>query len=316
MDVQMADKKQTNEPSQVPPGEMPRIRPLFLNRDQTEALNIHIGQGMREAWEARDRRCGALSTNGVDQTTHIRNWVIAWMPWFNDVALGHHRAWSAILEDAKIRPASTAEIDDVCEQYEPYRKMCVDINRELCIEAVDSSINPDYVKSFTSHFPNIASTAFCVKLIEPLRAKLLVRILEPAGDGDAEGNGQQSPSIEPKKAKKPPVKDRAEAKVKKLGGVFPGVNDLAKMIKCSPGTLSELINGHKSTYLEARKAEYDANRKGAPQTLQLTSMTLDNISQSTEDGPQEAAGKPESLDDLIADQGDAIKWERRGRIRP
>ncbi len=89
---------------------------------------------------------------------------------------------------------------------------------------------------------------------------------------------------------------KAEQWVKKHNGKFPGVNSLAKILDAAQSSLSKAIKD--SSYLKARKAEHEAERKGKPRETQMTDMVLDGSVQATERDPQNQA----ALNELVAEQ--------------
>jgi hypothetical protein len=77
------------------------------------------------------------------------------------------------------------------------------------------------------------------------------------------------------------AKDKAERHVKRNG--YPGLKALAKIVECSPATMSKAIE--RSPHLKARKAEYEAERTGKPRETPMTDVVLDNTQQTTEADP-------------------------------
>jgi len=114
-------------------------------------------------------------------------------------------------------------------------------------------------------------------------------------------NGTTSSKVgeNPIRELKKELRDRAEHHVREIcGNVFPGVRKLARALGCE-NRLASLQNAIKSsTYLKARIAERDDNRKKNERVGPLTEVHLDQVAQSTEPNPSET----ETLDDLIADQ--------------
>ncbi len=102
------------------------------------------------------------------------------------------------------------------------------------------------------------------------------------------------------------LRERAENHVKTVcNGIFPGVRGLARALPCER-RLSSLVNAiRSSTYLSARKAEYDKRRKTQPRERKLTEVDLDQIAQSTEPDPAQV------LDDLIDEQATEDRRDKR-----
>jgi hypothetical protein len=108
---------------------------------------------------------------------------------------------------------------------------------------------------------------------------------------------------------------KAEEWVKRHGNQFPGVQALARQLRCAKSSLGNAIK--ESVYLKARKAEYDKGRKGKPCEIALTGVHQDSIPQSTEPDPSEDAQRDEELNKLIAEQERDMKAdERPSRRKP
>ena len=87
---------------------------------------------------------------------------------------------------------------------------------------------------------------------------------------------------------------------------FPGFAVLRDALGCPKSSLHDAFKS--STYLKARKAEYEAKRSGMPKTVSMTDIVLDSTKQTTE--PDHV----ETVDELIADQeADARADEARER---
>jgi len=67
---------------------------------------------------------------------------------------------------------------------------------------------------------------------------------------------------------------------------FPGVTALAKIVGCSSSNMSNKIIPN-SKYLDARRAEHKASKKGGPREIPMNDVILDNTPQTTEPDPQE-----------------------------
>lgn len=85
----------------------------------------------------------------------------------------------------------------------------------------------------------------------------------------------------------------AERYVKTHGGVFPGVRPLARILGCPASSLSNAVKA--STYLQARKAEANRDKKKA-RIGPLSRIDLDHHKQEREPDPDSR------LEDLIAEQ--------------
>jgi len=90
----------------------------------------------------------------------------------------------------------------------------------------------------------------------------------------------------------------AEQHVKDHNGSFPGRNKLAKCIGCSPDTMSKAIA--RSPYLNARKAEHEANKKGSNRERQVTG-SLDDFA-AARPSEDEQASRDAELDRLMKEQ--------------
>lgn len=101
----------------------------------------------------------------------------------------------------------------------------------------------------------------------------------------------------------------AEQHVKDHHGSFPGRNKLAEIIGCSRDTMSKAIK--RSPYLNARKAEHEANKKGSNRERQVTG-SLDDFAAA---GPSEneQASRDAELDRLMKEQ--RAEQMREGKFR-
>ena len=101
----------------------------------------------------------------------------------------------------------------------------------------------------------------------------------------------------------------AEQHVKDHHGSFPGRNKLAKYIGCSPDTMSKAIK--RSPYLNARKAEHEANKKGSNRERQVTG-SLDDFA-AADPSADEQANRDAELDRLMKEQ--RAEQMRDGKFR-
>lgn len=101
----------------------------------------------------------------------------------------------------------------------------------------------------------------------------------------------------------------AEQHVKDHHGSFPGRNKLAEIIGCSRDTMSKSIK--RSPYLNARKAEHEANKKGSNRERQVVG-SLDDFAAA---GPSEdeQASRDAELDRLMKEQ--RAEQMREGKFR-
>ena len=119
-----------------------------------------------------------------------------------------------------------------------------------------------------------------------------------------------SVGVEPGFETRQSLRERAENHVKTAcNGIFPGVRKRARVLGCER-RLSSLVNAiGSSTYLSARKAEYDKRRQGRPREETLTEVHLDQRAQSTEPDPAE------TLDELIDEQAVDLRNDQRATKR-
>jgi hypothetical protein len=90
------------------------------------------------------------------------------------------------------------------------------------------------------------------------------------------------------------AKEKAEKYCKR--NPFPGLNALAKLIKCSTATMKKAID--RSSRLRAVVAEHNAKRKSVPD-VPLTDAAADSYKQAREQDPHEAAATEELLQRLL-----------------
>ena len=104
---------------------------------------------------------------------------------------------------------------------------------------------------------------------------------------------------------------KAEAHVKAHRGVFPGRNKLANIVGCSPSSITKAVT--RSVYLKARKAEYEATKRGSSPERQ-SSQPLEDLA-SNKDWKKSEADRDEALEALIEDQDADRKREESQRTR-
>jgi hypothetical protein len=135
---------------------------------------------------------------------------------------------------------------------------------------------------------------------ESVRRRESIAISTESGSEDATEGSQSPVTVVETRPVREPRKSlclRAEKQVKEAcAGVFPGFRELARELGCEK-RLSSLNNAIKSsTYLSARKAEYDKEREAKPREQQLSDLHLDQAVQSREPEP------PDTLEQLIKEQ--------------
>lgn len=150
--------------------------------------------------------------------------------------------------------------------------------------------------------PSPVSLANPEELAAAFRDALIPGLVEALNVNAAKGEASSSPPTDPGRSDSgmpiEKVIQKAEAHVKAHRGVFPGRNKLAKIVGCSPASITKAVT--RSGYLRARKAEHDAAKRGTSPERQ-TSQPLEDLAHDS-DWKAAEADRDATLDKLIAEQ--------------
>jgi hypothetical protein len=163
--------------------------------------------------------------------------------------------------------------------------------------------------------PTPVSLANPEELAAASRDALIPGLVEALKGNAAEGAASSSPPTDTDRSDTgmpiEQVIEKAEAHVKAHRGVFPGRNKLAKIVGCSPASITKAVR--RSAYLKARKAEHDAAKRGTSRERQ-SSQPVEELAYDRHWKAAEA-DRDAALDKLIAEQKAEQRREEAQRQR-
>lgn len=153
------------------------------------------------------------------------------------------------------------------------------------------------------------------QLAAAFRDALIPGLSEAMKSNTAGGEAASSPPTDPRRSDSgmpiEQVIQKAEAHVRAHRGVYPGRNKLAKIVGCSPASITKAVK--RSAYLKARKAEHDAAKRGTNRERQ-SSQPLEDLAYG-KDWKNAEADRDATLDKLIAEQRAEERREEAQRKR-
>jgi len=163
--------------------------------------------------------------------------------------------------------------------------------------------------------PAPVSLANPEELAAAFRDALIPGLVEALKGDAAAGEASSSPPADPGRSDAgmpiEKVIEKAEAHVKAHRGAFPGRNKLAKIVGCSPASITKAVK--RSAYLKARKAEHDAAKRGTSPERQ-SSQPVEELAYDR-DWKAAEADRDAALDKLIAEQKAEQRREEAQRKR-